>query len=205
MTWKYTHIVEYIDLVREFPLTVIKGRAQHNQAMAMLERLAAKETMEKAESDYFDVLSKLIKDYEDETVPAGQVTPQAVLSFVMEQRRLNHRDIARATGMQASHVSEFFAGKRNLPKHAAAKLAALFQVEAMIFLPKVEPATPKAWIVGQAQNATAASSGRPYSKEEELVRVQEPTAATYVTKARASARRKASATSKTKSRSGKRI
>ena len=144
MTWKYPNSTEYNQLVKQFPLVLVKSRVQHEQALAMLEKLAVKATISKAESDYFDVLLKLIKDYEDANITPAQVTPQEALRFVLMQRKLKHQDIAQVTQMQVSHISEFFAGKRNLPKHAAAKLGALFKVDPMIFLPKVVSAKTKA-------------------------------------------------------------
>ncbi len=138
MIWKYLHSAEYLDLVREFPLTKISSGAQHEQAMAMLKKLAMEEPMGAAASDYFDVLAMLVKEYEDDTIAACPVTPQEALSFIMAQLGLSNRDIAEASRMQPSHVSEFRSGKRNLPKQAAAKLGACFNVDPMIFLPNVE-------------------------------------------------------------------
>jgi antitoxin component HigA of HigAB toxin-antitoxin module len=140
MIWKYNHLREYIKLVQQFPLAPIRSRSQHGQAMQVLHDLMLKSKMSSAENDYFDVLSDLIQKYESQTTSTNAVTPQQALEFLMEQNGIGQADVSRITNVHPPHISEFFAGRRNIPKHAAAKLGGLFKVDPSIFLPKVSPA-----------------------------------------------------------------
>jgi HTH-type transcriptional regulator/antitoxin HigA len=141
MSWKYANKDDYVKLVRIFPLVPISSRAQHGEAMDVIKRLAGKRLMTQAENDYFDVLVRLIQDYENKTVKSTPITPQAALKFLIEQNDLTQSDIAVLAGSQKSHISEFLSGKRNLSRNAAAKLGARFKVDPMLFIPKVMPAS----------------------------------------------------------------
>jgi antitoxin component HigA of HigAB toxin-antitoxin module len=139
MIWKYNHLREYTQLVQKFPLAPVRSRSQHEQAMQVLHDLMLKPKMSPAESDYFDVLSDLIQKYESQTTSANAVTPQQALEFLMEQNGIGQADVSRITNVHPPHISDFFAGRRSIPKHAAAKLGGLFKVDPSIFLPKVSP------------------------------------------------------------------
>jgi HTH-type transcriptional regulator / antitoxin HigA len=138
MSWAYKYDKEYIDLVKRFPLVPIRSRKQHGAALAAIDNCFSGNKLTKAESDYFHVLAQLIKNYEDETTEPVSITPQEALEFLMEQNDLTQAVIADISGMQKSHVSEFLAGKRGLPKNAAARLGARFKVDPMLFIPKVQ-------------------------------------------------------------------
>jgi len=139
MTWKYSNKNQYLNLVRQFPLIPINSRDQHAEAVLMIKSLALKDGMSVAEGDYFDVLSQLIETYEKREIRQTHLTPNSALNYLMEQNGLCQAEIVMISGMRKSHISEFLAGKRGLPKTAAAKLGARFKVDPMLFLPKVEP------------------------------------------------------------------
>lgn len=143
MVWKYNHSSEFIQLIRRFPLAPISSRAQHTEAMSMLSELAQKTKLSTAESDYFDVLSSLVSNYERDAVSPAAATPQAVLRFLMEQNGLKSSDISRITDVHRAHISDFFAERRNLPRHAAAKLGAYFKADSAIFLPRIDASGAK--------------------------------------------------------------
>ncbi len=138
MSWVYKYDKEYIGLVKKFPLVPIRSRVQHTAALAAIDPLFSESKLTRAESDYFDVLIRLIKNYEDETTEPVSITPQEALEFLMEQNDLTQAAIAKIAGMQKSHISEFLAAKRGLPKNAAVQLGARFKVDPMLFMPRVE-------------------------------------------------------------------
>jgi len=91
--------------------------------------------MTSVEYGYFCVLDMLIRDYECSYVkPKGSATPQELLRYLMEEHNFKQADIARLIGHE-SHVSAFFAGKRNLSKAEAVKLANYFAVDPLALLP----------------------------------------------------------------------
>ncbi len=55
----------------------------------------------------------------------------------MEEHKFKQADIARIIGYE-SHVSAFFAGKRNLSKTEAVKLGKYFAVDPSVFLPPLD-------------------------------------------------------------------
>ncbi|HEY9791500.1 MAG TPA: hypothetical protein V6D22_13950 [Candidatus Obscuribacterales bacterium] len=129
--------------MRQFPLAPINSRLQHQQALKVLHGLMLKSKLTAAESDYFQVLSGLIQKYETATVSASSATPQQVLEFLMEQHQLGQAEISKITNVHPPHISEFMGERRNLPRHAAAKLADYFKVDPSIFLPKITAASPQ--------------------------------------------------------------
>lgn len=79
----------------------------------------------------------LISDYEKpRTKNKGTASPQELLKYLMEEHKFKQADIARIIGHE-SHVSAFFAGKRNLSKSEAIKLGKYFAVDPTAFLPKL--------------------------------------------------------------------
>src|SRR5262249_34425146 len=90
----------YVELLGQFPLRLIKTREQHAAAMAVLEKLAIQTKLSNAESDYFDVLSVLVEDYERSIIGSVGVSPDEALLFLIEQQNLTYREIANYTGMQ---------------------------------------------------------------------------------------------------------
>lgn len=129
---------EYINLVQEFPLMPIDSKAEYKAALEMLTKLGIKDyDMTVIERDYFRVLVMLIRDYESTRVkPKGSASPQELLKYLMEEHNFKQADIARIIGHE-SHVSAFFAGKRNLSKTEAIKLGNYFAVDPLALLPSL--------------------------------------------------------------------
>jgi HTH-type transcriptional regulator/antitoxin HigA len=129
---------EYLNLVQEFPLMPIKNRAEYNAAMKMSFKLGIKDyDMTPVERDYFHILDMIIHDYEKPRVKdKGAASPQELLKYLMEEHNFKQADIARIIGHE-SHVSAFFAKKRNLSKTEAIKLGNYFAIDPMALLPPV--------------------------------------------------------------------
>lgn len=127
---------EYIELVQEFPLVPIKNDKQHKVAIRMSVKLGIKDfDMTSVERDYFRILDMIIRDYENSRVKnKGSASPQDLLKFLLEEHGLKQRDIAQIIGHE-SHVSAFFAGKRNLSKTEAIRLGNYFSIDPMALLP----------------------------------------------------------------------
>lgn len=127
---------EYINLVQEFPLVPVNSKAEYKAAMDMLTKLGIKDhNMTVVERDYFHILDMIIRDYESSRVKdKGSASPQELLKYLMEEHNFKQADIARIIGHE-SHVSAFFAGKRNLSKAEAVKLGNYFAVDPGALLP----------------------------------------------------------------------
>ncbi len=94
--------------------TLIKDKAQYNAAMDRIIELADSELVENTpEFDEFELLSLLIKHYEDKKYPVVETDPIRVIKFFMEQNNLMQNDMTPYFG-SISKVSEILNYKRPL-------------------------------------------------------------------------------------------
>lgn len=128
---------DYDSLVTRLPLVPIESEAHLRQAHAISVELSGKEKMTRGESQYFDVLSKLIGDYEKNIFPVEPITPIEAIEYLMEESGLNQAQMGAIMGCRQGRVSEILAGTRELSKEHIAHLSARFKVSANLFLPKV--------------------------------------------------------------------
>ena len=127
---------EYIKLVQRFPLAPIKNDRDYKAAIQISIKLGIKDyDMTSVERDYFRILDMIIHDYEKGRVKdKGSASSQDLLKYLMEEHNFKQADIARIIGHE-SHVSAFFAGKRNLSKAEAIKLGNYFSIDPAALLP----------------------------------------------------------------------
>jgi HTH-type transcriptional regulator / antitoxin HigA len=124
----------YLALVRQFPLRPIRNKKELDQAIAMVDSLVDRDRLTPAEDDYLDVLGDLVERYEDKAYPIEDVSEDAMLRFLIDQKDVNQAKVARATGIAESRISEVLRGKRRLTRGQIEKLAAYFQVEPAVFM-----------------------------------------------------------------------
>ena len=129
---------DYIELVKCMPLSVIEDEIQYKRMMKIMKELAIKDDgMTRGEQQYFQVLSLLVGNYEEEHFKVEKIAPRDMLRSFMDDRALTQAAIAKISGEYESNISAFLAGKRNLSKHAAKRLGTHFAVDPMIFLPPI--------------------------------------------------------------------
>jgi HTH-type transcriptional regulator / antitoxin HigA len=85
------------------------------------------------ETSLLEMLSILVERYEQERFPLEASKPGEMIAFLMEQRGLGQRDLARVLGSK-SHLSEILSGKREPSKEQAKKLAEFFHVSPALFI-----------------------------------------------------------------------
>lgn len=98
---------------------------------ALMER--AEESLSPEEASLLEMMSILVERYEHERYPLKPSKPGEVIQFLMEQRRLQQRDVATVLGSK-SHLSEILGGKREPSKEQAKRLAAFFRVSPALFI-----------------------------------------------------------------------
>jgi HTH-type transcriptional regulator/antitoxin HigA len=125
----------YLDLIRKLPLRPIRSEAELDQATAVLNGLLDRDWLDAAEQDYLDVLGDLIERYENEVHPidTNDLTDAEMLAHLIESKGVKQADVARATGIAVSTVSEVLTGKRHLSRRHIEKLAAYFHVGVSAF------------------------------------------------------------------------
>ncbi len=60
-------------------------------------------------------------------------------SFLIDQKEVTQAEVARATGIRESRISEVLSAKRKLTRTQITKLAAYFRVSPAVFLPAAPP------------------------------------------------------------------
>jgi HTH-type transcriptional regulator/antitoxin HigA len=125
----------YLALVRRFPLRPIRSEAELDAATEIIDGLSVHDDLDAGEADYLDVLSDLVERYEDVAHPVGDVSEREMLAFLIEQKGAKQVEVARATGIAESTLSELLRGKRQLTRSQISKLARYFHVVPGVFMP----------------------------------------------------------------------
>lgn len=112
--------------------TVIASERQHQEYLAVVDRLASKERPSSDEEKYADVLITLIEAYEEEHHAIPEASPVEVLRGLMDANGLRQKDLALILGTE-SIVSEILHGKRELNKGQIEKLSKRFRVSPAVF------------------------------------------------------------------------
>jgi HTH-type transcriptional regulator/antitoxin HigA len=124
----------YLELVHAFPLRPLKSDAELDQAIAMIDRLVTRARLSAGERDYLEVLSDLVHKYEAAAHPIPPAPPSEVLRYLMVARGINQVELAAATGIAVSTISEVLSGKRGLSRKNIPKLARFFAVTPTVFV-----------------------------------------------------------------------
>src|SRR5438105_4824611 len=104
----------YWELIRDFPLRPIRTDKELDRAIEVVDALLDRADLTAAEEDYLDLLGDLVERYEDEVYPLPDVSDGAMLRFLIDQKDVVQADVARATGIAESRISEVLSGKRQL-------------------------------------------------------------------------------------------
>jgi len=122
---------DYLSLVRTFPLKEIRTQSEHAEALKISGRLIGMtRRLTAGESQYLDVLSLLIREYER----AGGRTklPRAggtdVLKHLLAEQGMTQKELAHLLGVGESAASMILAGTRELTKSHIDRLSRHFGV-----------------------------------------------------------------------------
>ncbi len=124
---------DYVDLIRQFPLRPIRSDEELDQAVRMVDSLLDRRDLRPEQEDYLDVLGDLIKRYEMDAHPMAPVSDAGMLRHLIESKGVSQTEVAEATGIANSTISEVLAGKRALNRNHIGKLARYFNVSAEVF------------------------------------------------------------------------
>jgi HTH-type transcriptional regulator / antitoxin HigA len=119
----------YLDLIRRFPLRPIRSEEQLDEATKVIDSLIDRGDLEPEEKDYLDVLSDLVEDYEQHEHPVRPASDAEMLRHLMEAKQVSQSEVANATGIAVSTISEVLTGKRLLNRSHIGKLARYFHVK----------------------------------------------------------------------------
>jgi HTH-type transcriptional regulator/antitoxin HigA len=123
---------KYRKLVAAAMPVVIETEAENARLLALVEPMMRRK-LSPEEAKLFDLLVKLIEDFEQRHYPLGEGSATETLKFLMEQRGLRQRDIVHLFG-SSGIASEVINGKRAVSKKQAKALAEFFYVSPELFI-----------------------------------------------------------------------
>lgn len=101
----------YFELVRQFPLRLIRNDNELERATKFLFGLVDRE-LTPVEEQYRDVLENLIETNEHEHHPIPSASDAEVLTHLMEAKSVNRAELSEGTGIVDSTISNILTGKR---------------------------------------------------------------------------------------------
>lgn len=115
-------------------LKPIKNEQQYEQALERVYLLLQKNlSPDSRESDELEVLSILIKEYENEYYPVPSPNPLDAIRFRMEQMNMSESDLSEILGAR-SRKSEILSGKRKLSLSMIRKLQEKLHIPAEVLI-----------------------------------------------------------------------
>ena len=131
---------DYLKLIRRFPLRPIRTANDYQRAGAILLQLTARADdpgLTGGESDYADVLARLVREYDERhssiLAEARMLSPIDALKHLMEEHDMNTVSLGKLVG-GSGQASLILNGKRELSKANIRTLADHFKVNPSLFL-----------------------------------------------------------------------
>lgn len=123
----------YQTLLLEYQPRPIRSERDHRRALKQVESLMVADAGREA-SELIELLSTLIEQYEAREFPTPNNTPREMLEHYLENRGVTRAELARATGIPRSVITNVLAGRRQISKSVAAHLAEYFGVSVSQFI-----------------------------------------------------------------------
>ncbi len=124
---------EYGRLLAKVLPVVIETEQENERMLAELNKLMDKPRLTRAESKLFDLMVRLIEDFEERHYQLNASTPHGILRELMEARGVKQRDLWGLFGSKGT-ASEVISGKRSISKAHAKALGEFFRVSPELFL-----------------------------------------------------------------------
>jgi len=131
-----TRLTAYDSLLLKYKPRPIRNDRDHRRALKHVEQLIGQHgpTPPRAEGELIAVLSTLIESYEVETNPRRKPTPAETLEHLLESKQVTRAEVARATGIPRSTITNVVSGRRQISKENVSRLATYFHVDPSVFL-----------------------------------------------------------------------
>ena len=123
----------YLALIHRFPLRAIRNDRELDDAIALVKELLSRPKLDAGETDYLDVLGDLVEAYEESAHPIEPASDAAMLESLLADRGQTQLQVAAATGIANSTLSNVLHGKRHLTRDHIRRLATHFKVDPGVF------------------------------------------------------------------------
>jgi HTH-type transcriptional regulator/antitoxin HigA len=125
----------YDNLLLEYKPRPIRNQRDHARALRHIDRIMRKGPhLPRAESELVEVLATLIQNYESAEFPTPRVSPAEKLAHLIEVHGVTKAEVAAATGIPRSTITNVIAGRRQLSTANVGKLAQYFNVSPAEFI-----------------------------------------------------------------------
>lgn len=111
---------------------IIKNRAQYNEYCEILQQLVDPSGSEESE-DEIELLTLLIRKYDEETNRLKHVEPVPLLISLMEEHSLKAKNLADLLGVSKGLISDILNYKKGLSKEVIRKLSEHFKMKQEAF------------------------------------------------------------------------
>jgi len=134
-----TTLSTYDLLLLEYKPRPIRTQPEHRRALQQVEQLIRQHGPHppRAEGELIAVLSTLIESYEVDQFPRRKPSPAETLAHLIDAKQVTKAEVARATGIPRSTITNVLSGRRQISKDNVSKLARYFSVDPGVFLPEV--------------------------------------------------------------------
>ena len=115
-------------------ITPIKNESQYEQSLSRIYSLMQMEIIpDSSQSDELEILSIIVKDYENIHFPIPKPNPLDAIKFRLDQMGMNENDLSKILGYR-SRKSEILSGKRKLSLAMIRKLNEKLQIPAEVLI-----------------------------------------------------------------------
>lgn len=118
----------YLDLVQSFPLVSIGSDEHLAAASHIVDQLLADDQLDHGEEMYLDALSDLIATYEDRHHEIEPASDADMLQHLLDSKGVTQAEVASATGIPKSSLSEVLSGKKQFTRQMIRSLAEYFRI-----------------------------------------------------------------------------
>jgi HTH-type transcriptional regulator / antitoxin HigA len=127
---------QFDELVRLLPPMAIKDDIQHENTLAMIDRLMRIDRLSRGQSDYLETLVELVEAYEsrNHAIDTSNLHGIRMLKHLLSQSNMSGSDLGRFLGIHPTMGSKILAGDRHLTWDHAKALAARFKVAPALFM-----------------------------------------------------------------------
>lgn len=123
----------YQQLLLQYQPKPIKTEAENEKVLALVEELMHRSNRTPEETVLYELLITLVEKFEREFYQPSASTPQAMLTFLMDQQDLDRADLTDIFGSEAN-VSAVIEGEQDMTIAQARALGELFHVEPELFI-----------------------------------------------------------------------
>jgi len=129
----------YDSLLLEYKPRPIRSQREHRRTRQQVEQLIRQYGPHppRAEGELIAVLSTLIESYEVDQFPRRKPSPAEALAHLIDAKQVTKAEVAQATGIPRSTITNVLSGRRQNSKDNISRLAQYFCVAAGVFLPEV--------------------------------------------------------------------